>query len=180
MSWIALALGLALIGLGLWGGVAAQDLLPTELGLLYAACGAISAAAGVVTVAIALLIRRVDALGLRLLDLRLADVPLDGRARRGSPPTSVELEEGAEQPAPEYETTLQGDAEPAAENPAQVPKLVGRYSAGGVEYSIFSDGSIEAQTSGGVRRFESMAELRKHLAPRGGDAGLGDAARSTI
>ena len=66
MSWIVFALGFVLIGLGLWSGQMALNLLPTELGLFYAVAFALAGCSGVITLAIGALIRRVDALGKRL------------------------------------------------------------------------------------------------------------------
>src|ERR1700683_2560731 len=62
MSWIALILGLLLALAGGAALVASIDLLPTELGLLFATCGAIAVSGGIIVIAIGLLIRRVDAL----------------------------------------------------------------------------------------------------------------------
>ena len=44
------------------------------------------------------------------------------------------------------------------------PTLVGRYSAGGANYMIFSDGSIEAETEDGAFRFASMDDFKAYLA----------------
>jgi hypothetical protein len=44
------------------------------------------------------------------------------------------------------------------------PTLVGHYSAGGANYKIFSDGSIEAETEGGAFRFASMDDFKSYLA----------------
>jgi len=52
MTVVTFVLGLVLIAAGAGGLVASYDLLPTELGLLYACCGAILVSGGVVTVAI--------------------------------------------------------------------------------------------------------------------------------
>src|SRR5579863_4735393 len=62
MSWIALFLGLVLASAGGAGLVASLDLLTTQLGLVYATCGAVGVSGGVIVIAIGLLIRRVDAL----------------------------------------------------------------------------------------------------------------------
>lgn len=47
---------------------------------------------------------------------------------------------------------------------AAVPSVVGTYSAGGNLYVMFSDGSIEAETSRGVFRFKSLDELKTYIA----------------
>ncbi len=52
----------------------------------------------------------------------------------------------------------------AAKPPGPPPSLIGRYSAGGADYSIFSDGSIEAQTAQGDFKFASMREFKEFIA----------------
>ncbi|MGA3302799.1 MAG: hypothetical protein ABSC72_05865 [Methylovirgula sp.] len=49
-----------------------------------------------------------------------------------------------------------------AENEGEVeePAVIGHYEAEGTSYTMFSDGSIEAQSERGVARFNSMAELK--------------------
>ena len=56
--------------------------------------------------------------------------------------------------------------EHALEEPENAPALVGRYSAGGASYRIFSDGSIEAETDQGAFKFASMSEFKAHLADK--------------
>ena len=62
MTIVTFVLGLVLIAAGAGGLVASYDLLPTELGLLYACCGAILVSGGVVTVAIGVAVLRLEAL----------------------------------------------------------------------------------------------------------------------
>ncbi|MBS7739349.1 MULTISPECIES: hypothetical protein [unclassified Chelatococcus] len=68
--------------------------------------------------------------------------------------------------------------EPASSEfiPDPVPTVVGTYSAGGNLYVMFSDGSIEAETSRGTYRFRSLDELKAYVAAseegdEGADAG---------
>lgn len=63
----------------------------------------------------------------------------------------------AEEPAP----ALAAPEPPPAAPPARV---VARYSASGLEYVMYDDGSIEADDGRAVRRFRDMAELKAHLA----------------
>jgi hypothetical protein len=56
------------------------------------------------------------------------------------------------------------EIEHALAEPEAAPTLVGRYSAGGANYMIFSDGSIEAETENGAFRFGSMSEFKAYLA----------------
>lgn len=50
--------------------------------------------------------------------------------------------------------------------PAAAPSVVGRYSAHGSNYTLYSDGAIDAETPEGPLHFASMAELRAHLEAR--------------
>ncbi len=68
-----------------------------------------------------------------------------------------------------YETMGEKDIAPpmaadatVAENEGEVeePAVIGHYEAEGTSYTMFSDGSIEAQSERGVARFNSMAELK--------------------
>jgi hypothetical protein len=56
--------------------------------------------------------------------------------------------------------------EPAAQEPPAQPTLVGRYGAGGANYSIFSDGSIEAETEQGAFKFASMGDFKAFIAAK--------------
>jgi hypothetical protein len=214
MSWIAFLLGLVLVLAGGAGLVASIDLATTELGLVYATCGAIGVSGGVITIAIGLLIRRVDALrgalshereeeprameraepilppllaGIEPVVLPDLEAP---HAAEPPPPVAVAVEpepaapspsapEGAGEPEPAPEVApvnenrkghlpgledLEHAVAPAAKPPGPPPSLIGRYSAGGADYSIFSDGSIEAQTAQGEFKFASMREFKEFIA----------------
>jgi hypothetical protein len=211
MSWIALFLGLVLALAGAAALVASIDLSTTELGLLYAHCGVVGLSGGIITIAIGLLIGRVDALRGALsresddqprsseplvppLLAGIEPVVLSDLAAPSSqaadPPPPIEPEPVAAPPsAPEGVGDLASDVEgaPVNENrkgnsptllefepavgPADkplgpAPSLIGRYSAGGADYSIFSDGSIEAQTSNGDYKFASMREFKAFIATK--------------
>lgn len=68
-------------------------------------------------------------------------------------PSSAQAQESA---APEAHV----EEEPA---PAAEPDVVGRYSSGGSHYTLYADGTIDAQSDQGIFRFASMAELRAHI-----------------
>jgi len=55
----------------------------------------------------------------------------------------------------------------AGEQPSEAapepPAVIGRYEAEGTTYVMYADGSIDAQTAGGVFRFESLAALKAHI-----------------
>ena len=134
-----LSLILAIAGFG--GLFASVDLMPTEIGLLYAGCGVILISASFIVAAIGALIVRLGALA-----------------------SAVEDEVAAEDSTndPRHLPTLH-EMEEAIARPEAAPTLVGRYSAGGASYMIFSDGTIEAETSQGAYRFASMGDFKAFL-----------------
>ena len=93
------------------------------------------------------------------------------RQRRGT------TEERPERKLPSFmrrhsETDQQADSQPEQEiiapeppsDQAQAgPSVVGRYSANGSEYTLYANGTIDAQTPLGPRHFASMTDLRKYL-----------------
>jgi hypothetical protein len=78
----------------------------------------------------------------------------------GAPP----FEEGApsDQPVPAQPETAPADAEPAAEPPRPISILKSGV-VDGMAYTLYSDGSIEAELPSGTIRFASISELRMHL-----------------
>ena len=64
-----------------------------------------------------------------------------------------------------------GAIERAIEAPEAPPTLIGRYTSGGANYMIFSDGSIEAETDEGAFKFASMGDFKKFLLNRGASSG---------
>ena len=46
---------------------------------------------------------------------------------------------------------------------AELAQLVARYQAGGVDYVMYSDGSIEADNGGARQRFATLAELKAFI-----------------
>ena len=63
-----------------------------------------------------------------------------------------------EEKAPEPEVTPEPE-----ESSASAPTIVGRYSSGGSDFTLYSDGSIDAQTDQGIFHFASMVELRAYI-----------------
>jgi len=207
MAIFTFVLGLLLVVAGASGLIGSFDLLPTEIGLLYAACGTIALSAGVVTLAIGALIRRVDILAAAARAAQNSDFrpvspamrePAFADAPAAREPTFAEAPATSEPafadaPATREPTfavapavTEVGSHAPAAgelvgedhsrRSPSTAaidralgeaeagPTLVGRFSAGGANYMIFSDGSIEAETEGGAYKFASMNDFKAYLA----------------
>lgn len=53
--------------------------------------------------------------------------------------------------------------------PKPEPAILGRHTSGDTTYTMFADGSIEAETPDGIMRFDSLVELRRHV-ERSGEA----------
>jgi hypothetical protein len=190
MAILIFVLSFVLLAAGVAGGYQSLDLLPTGIGVLYALAAAVGVAAAVVTFAIGVAIRRIDALTklvkqsavLAALD---ATLPLLDAAPAIEPP---EAEEAVAQPvAVETETPGSVDEpiraedenpininraghlpsldaiETVLETPEAPPSLIGSYSSAGANYKIFADGSIEAETSEGTFKFASMTDFKRHL-----------------
>jgi hypothetical protein len=168
-------------------GYQSIDLLPTSIGVLYALIGAVAACGAVVTFAIGVLTWRIGALT-KLL--RQSAVPLAVPAAFEATPTpETALAEAVSAPPSRIETGPLDEAPEAEdespinfnrsghlpsleaietvletpEEPQGPPALIGSYSSAGANYKIFSDGSIEAETSEGTFQFASMSDFKRHL-----------------
>jgi hypothetical protein len=191
MAIFVFALSLVLLAAGLASGYMSLDLVPTSVGVLYALSGAVAVALAVVAFALGVLIRRIDALA-KLV--RQPAAPLAAAEAGAAEPARLEAEplpaEVFEEPlTAEAEAVAEPDAiaedaedpinenraghlptlhtiEHAIETPERPPSLIGRYSAGGANYMIFDDGSIEAETTDGAFKFASMGDFKRYLADR--------------
>ncbi len=175
MSWFVFLLGIVLSLAGAVAIGAGVDLQGTELGLEYSLCGAVGLSGGFITLAIAALIHRVDALARTAAApapayvespaplIEVAPVEPDVPAGAAPPVEPVEEEEPINENRAGHLPSLHA-IEHALQEPEAAPTLVGRYSAGGANYMIFSDGTIEAETDQGAFRFASMNEFKKYLA----------------
>jgi len=187
MAILVFALSLVLLAAGLASGYMSLDLLPTSVGVLYALSGAVGVALAVVAFALGVLIRRIDALTKLVRQPRppLMDEPVLGEPapvvesiQPEVDPLTAETEALAEPAAlaEESEDPINEnraghlptfhDMEHAIETPERAPSLIGRYSAGGANYMIFEDGSIEAETDEGQFKFASMNEFKAFVAAR--------------
>lgn len=113
---------------------------------------------------------------LELPEKSLAAAPADDEARIETPAAetsdegdwfdqaerSLERALGRGSPPSESEEVASAEPEPAKAPPA----VTGRYSSGDTHYTMYDDGSIEAQTPDGVMRFASLIELRRFVEQR--------------
>jgi hypothetical protein len=193
MAIFVFVLGLLLTILGLGGLIASVDLLPTEVGILYAGCGTVAASSGLIVISIGALIRRIDALGGTFSLFSPEPSPYERLASEAEHDTPLASEPPfeASEPASERSAAIgeeRFEDEPINENragrlptlaefehaiaePGAPPTLVGRYTAGGAHYMIFSDGTIEAETEQGAFRFASMGDFKAYIAGRDAAAG---------
>jgi hypothetical protein len=168
MKWILVLLGLVLIAVCGVGFVASIDLLTTQLGLLYATGAMVALGAGLVILCLAALAFRLDALRAAILRQGSKDNPRRVEVNL-APPIEAEPRAPADIAArsePESAPPMAAEAAPMEENDAAQKTVVGRYSAGGANYIIFSDGSIEAETDQGAFRFASMSEFKAYVAAK--------------
>ena len=172
MAILIFLLSLALLVAGVAAAYMSLDLLPTGPGLLYALSGAAAAAMAVVAFAVGVLTWRINELSELVRQSGAAyGASTDEPSPTAPPPLEPEAPtrlaeaEGAEAPINENRAghlpTFGGVEAPEAQ-----PRLIGRYSAGGANYMIFADGSIEAETKEGTFKFASMTEFKNFLAER--------------
>jgi hypothetical protein len=170
MAFLGFALGAVLIACGLGGLLVSINLVPTDMGMLYAVCGVVAVCSGCIVVAIAALMVRIGKVAgpprarvwPDLAPQAAPNPPLVAPASGASEPSSPRTA-----PAANFEDTPAA-AKPAPTEPPPQGKIVGHYSAGSARYRVFSDGAIEAETEEGAFRFASMREFRAYIANRSG------------
>jgi hypothetical protein len=187
MAIFVFALSFILLLAGLASAYLSLDLIPTSLGVLYALAAAVAVSIAVLALALGIAIRRIDLLTALVrqpeapptaaspqgevahLEPTFANDVSEAAAEAEAVVEAPELAEEAEAPINENRTghlPTFGAIEAAPETPETSPTLVGRYSSGGANYMIFSDGSIEAETADGTFKFTSMGEFKRFIAER--------------
>jgi hypothetical protein len=89
----------------------------------------------------------------------------------GGPETAPEPAAEPPAAAPEPAAAASTPAEPAPSAPAEKPRAVAILKSGvvdGMGYTLYVDGSIEAELPQGTLRFASIHELRAHLEQNSG------------
>lgn len=101
-----------------------------------------------------------------------ADLEFSASTADVAPAPVAVLDEPAEAPEPPINENRKGRLpslealDETASELGPAPTLVGRYSAGGANYAIYSDGSIEANTDQGDYKFASMGEFKAFIAAK--------------
>jgi hypothetical protein len=167
MANFGFCIGALLVLCGLGSLASSVNLVPTEMGMLYALSGVVLLGCGGIALTVAALIARID----RIVAPKLPAAPIPEDS-------SVAPAESAPSPAPvaaeDDDVNLNRSGrlpslravEETLIKPEAPPGIVGRYAAGGANYVIFSDGTIEAETEDGGYRFRSMEEFKAYLANR--------------
>jgi hypothetical protein len=97
----------------------------------------------------------------------VAAAPVEHERAPAQGPAAIAADEAAEALSNEVNADrapTSAEMERALADPDGPATLVGHYSAGGANYKIFSDGSIEAETETGAFRFDSMDDFKAFLA----------------
>lgn len=182
MAIFVFTLSLILAVAGFGGLIASLDLMPTEIGMLYAGCGVIAICASFIVASIGALIVRLGVIAsavedeIATQDAATEPPPTEAFAEAPPPVTPEPAPEPSPSPSEDEDDSLNEnraghlptlhEMEEAIAHPEPAPTLVGRYSAGGASYMIFSDGTIEAETSQGAYRFASMGDFKAFLSSR--------------
>ena len=190
MAILIFVLSLVLLIAAGASGYQSIDLLPTSTGVLYALAGVVAACAALVTFAIGVMVWRIDALT-KLVRQSAAPAAFEITPCSETAPfeevfaAPPAIEAGAlgkvDAPASEDESPINinrtghlpsletiGTVLETPEEQQGPRSLIGSYSSAGANYKIFSDGSIEAETSEGTFSFRSMADFKRHLVGRKG------------
>ena len=166
MAILSFAIGALLTVCGFGSLAVSVNLVPTEMGMLYALSGVILLGCGGISLSVAAMIARIDRI--------VAPRPRAAEREPESPPAppAEPAPRGPSEDDDEVNLNRSGhlpslrEVEQALAEPEGPPVIVGRYAAGGANYLIFSDGTIEAETDTGGYRFASMSELKAYLANR--------------
>ena len=172
-------LAVAMIATGVLAMAFGMSIVQVERGWTMVISGTVGASAGVMLLGLAAAVHRLGRVAGEMVWIR------DRLATIGEM-TAAEAagwQQQAEVP-PEPDVASYEPAAAATEPPPPAPEtrverpplfkpeveervIVGQYASGGNEYKMYSDGSIDAQTPAGLRRFGSLEELRAFVAGGG-------------
>ncbi|TDR88937.1 hypothetical protein [Enterovirga rhinocerotis] len=183
-------LSLAMMATGLYATYLGSTIIQVERGWTMVIAGSVVATGGTLLLGAALLAQRLGRIRYEIVGLRdrLASIGEMTAEQLALEQMAAEDDEEPEpepvrksKPEPSADLGLRPAFQPAAEPPAPKPPaaprppeaervVVGQYESGGNAYTMFSDGSIDASTPAGLRRFASLEELRSFVSS-GGERG---------
>jgi hypothetical protein len=168
MTWIFALLGLAM---AVAGGVAVATgwpLVPLERGWTMVIAGSAAGSAGVICLVLAKLVW--EARRMRLAIEHALGMLSAARTDEPAPASGPSADTAGQTPT--YGATAVGDpGEPTSLTPPHEGPVIASdeleasrsFTVGTTTFVVFIDGSIEAHTPAGVRRFASMREVRTYL-----------------
>lgn len=173
MVILLIILAIAMIATGLTAMAFGMSIVQVERGWTMVISGTVAASGGAILLGVALAAQRLGRIAHELVWIR------DRLATIGE--MTAETVDWSEEPEPEVlevppvevvPTRSEEMAPPPPPPPPAPPPpaervIVGQYSSGGNEYKMYSDGSIDAMTPAGLRRFASLEELREFVAGGG-------------
>lgn len=184
MKWLVVVAGTGLVA---WGGYLHWTgwlIVQVERGWSSVIAGAVFLSAGMVMLTVAALMSRLDRIARSLAN------PGSGARSERAPATAPEPKSGSKsepksgsKPALMSETRSEAEAKSSSDRPlrempplglrafapAEPPRtyapsrVTRRYESQGVQYTLYEDGSIDAEADGSRHHFASIAELRAHL-----------------
>ena len=166
-------LAVAMIATGLTAMAFGMSIVQVERGWTMVISGTVAASGGAVLLGLAFAVQRLGRITHELVWIRdrLATIgEMTAETVDWSAEPEVEVEPVEVVPTrPVEEPVHLAPAPPPQPAPPPPPErvIVGQYSSGGNEYKMYSDGSIDATTPAGLRRFASLEELRDFVAGGG-------------
>lgn len=175
---------LAMMATGLYATYLGSTIIQVERGWTMVIAGSVVLTGGTLLLGVALLAQRLGSIRQEIVALRdrlasigemtaeqlaieqLAAEDELSREEETEPPPDLRLRPAFQPAAPEL---LPPEEEAPPPPPAPPPErvVVGQYESGGNAYRMYSDGSIDATTPAGLRRFGSLEELRSFVASGG-------------
>jgi hypothetical protein len=159
MKWLVVVAGTGLVA---WGGYLHWTgwlIVQVERGWSSVIAGAVFLSAGMVMFAAAALLSRLDRIA------RSLSQPGSGAPPQQAPAKPPEPKPSNDRPLREAPSLAARGSAPTEPPPRpQIPsRVTRRYESQGVQYTLYEDGSIDAEANGSRHHFASIAELRAHL-----------------
>lgn len=170
MAVLLLLLALGMIATGGAAVVFGAPIVQIERGWTMVISGTVAASSGAVLVGIALAVQRLGRIARETVTVRdrlaqMEELAAMRSADRPVVPAAMPVVDAG--PVAPPEAAIPPTPPRPPQPPADQVTVVGQYASGGNSYTMFSDGSIRAETPAGERRFGSLDELRNFVAAGG-------------